>query len=421
MKREVISLRKYFLVARDRQKNDFSIVKLNDKWFLGKDASGKQLRANDLFAIDLVTTQFCNSSEMIQRMYSNGYLTSDDVDLFIAKVGKQNGKNCIYTCEVLYNPKKDFPIENERMITFREIANSFLNKKESDVRNQICLLYDKFCSKMFYCRDFSSFIYHDSTRVPRKIVDYFYSLKDLSGPAYEFKFKESWVLKSYFAIRSVVDAFNQYDKGEQSFLDTLHSERKKIYDRLLLELDPSYIEGQMSLFDDLSESKYLEKAESSVLDSSINVVHSVIEPSEKEKKSQILLNLYDLPVDVFTIHSSKVHFRTDFFTSYPNEEDKKLLCSLRDKELTAIYFYALHNSMYHEAYARNENTLYLEEELRSDLKKVSNCLKNSKSLDRVFYWTRAYQRAVDYSSTYFTDKEENKEGKVFSKKYDEVC
>lgn len=413
----VVTLKKYFLVARDRQKNDFSIVKLNDKWFLGKDASGKQLRANDLFAIDLVTTQFHDSLEMIQRMYNNGYLTSTDIDLFIAKIGKQNGKKYIHTCEVLYNPKKDLPLENERMINFREIANSFLKHQEQSAHKQISLVYDKFCSKMFYCRDFSSFIYHESNNVPKKVVQYFSNLRKLDGPAYELKFKESWILKSYSAIRNVIDAFNQYDKKGKNSLSRLHVERKQIYDRLLLELDPFYIEGQMSLFDSPLETKKEEMVEPQILATPVNTTHPTMEPSETEKKSQILLNLYELPVTIFSSHNSQIHLRSDLFDFYPNEEDKKILYSLKEKELTAMYFYALHNSLYHNAYVRNENTLYLEEELRSDLKKISKCLKNSKSLDRMFYWTRAYQRVMDYSSTYSTDKD----GKVFSKKYDEVC
>ena len=64
----------YFLIARNRNDNSFQVLKINEQWFLGDNGRDIFYRANDLEAIDLVTCQFSSREELIERLYTNGYV-----------------------------------------------------------------------------------------------------------------------------------------------------------------------------------------------------------------------------------------------------------------------------------------------------------------------------------------------------------
>lgn len=438
-------MKKYFLVARNRENETFTIVKLKDKWFMQDGGLGYEYRANDLEAIDLVTTRFSSAKEMAAQMYKNGYIDSPDVDLFIAKESKLHGNTYLNTYEVIYNP-----YNNERMASFRDVAKAFLNGQEKDEMDNIRLILDKFCSKTFYNRDFCDFICSELTNVPTKIINYFKGVKRGSRPPYDFKFRESWVLDSYSALRNIIETFNRYDSFEGlpnreianiDFVSVNFVGRKKIENKLVEEINPNFIAGQLRLFDmenistdeetlPIGDKIELVGAREDTLDEFIPEVQSkeeeitiIEEPvkeerevSDSEKKSQILVTLSELPLDIFRKTEEELIIKPDLFPSYESEADcKKVETLLKGRMLSAIYLYVLHNNKWIEANRNCWNTIELEDDIRKDLDKLNKNLKAKKNLDTVFEWSRAYNRSLEFNNMN-TMMAETEEAKTFGKK-----
>ena len=112
----------YYLIARNRKDNTFTVLKLREDWYLGREKGREDVltRANDLEAIDLVTTRFGSESEMAERMAMNGYIPDSDVDIFIASKREKNGKSYIKFDEVLYGK------DAKRTAAIRRIAQTSL-------------------------------------------------------------------------------------------------------------------------------------------------------------------------------------------------------------------------------------------------------------------------------------------------------
>lgn len=406
-------MKKYFLVARYKNTNQFSIIKLNDKWFLGKDGVSQDYRANDLAAVDLVTTRFFSETQMIDRMYQNGYISSTDVDLFIATGKKHNGKPYVQTYEILYGASDD-----EFMRSFRGVADSFLRGKGESSLDSIKNIYNEFCMRMYQQRSFFSFVSQGGTNVAKRIVDYFSSFCNWQNPAFSFKFKESWVLKSYTAIRNIMESFQRYDMASGDVFQELPNikyktqERNKISASLLSEMDPSYMEGQMNLFDlSFPEVKDTtpKRIEPEIISDSGEKVFS-----PEEKKSQVMLTLSDLSMNTFCFDDNKkAMISPKLFPFYPSIKDQEIIeHSLCPRDLSCMYWYTLHNTSYSEACRCLANTLELEEELRKDVRRITSLLQKPKSLDRIFVWCRTYRQVQDYNT---------ERGKVYGKRMSEVC
>ena len=86
-------MKKYYLVVRYEDTNEVQAIELSTKWYLEKQDKDVFFRANSLEAIDLVTTRFKNSEEMLLRMKNNGYIRSSKADVFIASKRKKYGHN----------------------------------------------------------------------------------------------------------------------------------------------------------------------------------------------------------------------------------------------------------------------------------------------------------------------------------------
>ena len=71
-------MNKYYLIARNKDTNDFKIIKLKKSWYSDDSNNDDVLKANPLEAIDLVTTKFSSEEEMIERMKKNGYIKTSN-------------------------------------------------------------------------------------------------------------------------------------------------------------------------------------------------------------------------------------------------------------------------------------------------------------------------------------------------------
>ncbi len=399
-------MEKYFLVARDIHTNQFSIIKLNDSWYLDKEKPLYQWHRNhDLFAIDLVTMRFSNATEMIERMNKNGYLFSKDVDLFIAKRIHSQGNIFLKTYEVMYqfNPQ-------ERFNLFRKIATSFVQNNVDCFLEDRKLVYNQFCTKMFYSHQFSRFVYMNYTNIPKKIVDYFYSLPPLESPNYSILYKKSWLLDNYPTIRSIIESFNRFDQQDQiqeSLMEQkrIQKDRCLIFERLCRVMDPSFIEGQLDLLDFFED-----KSVDECLISDIDVTKTNYIVSDSLKKEYIFKTIDQLSLDIFSVNKKGVFIQTNLISSDLDLKEH-LENSLDSSFLSLIYFYVLHHLQYQFAYQNNYNTIHLEKELRIDREKIQNQIKNKRKLSQLYEWCKLYQKLLCSS---------NSEVKSFEKRCNEV-
>ena len=131
-------MKKYYLVVRYEDTNEVQAIELSTKWYLEKQDKDVFFRANSLEAIDLVTTRFKNSEEMLLRMKNNGYIRSSKADVFIASKRKKDGHNYIKIHEVIYNPLVD-----ERVNDLRSIAKASINNDISLEIEKVKKVFDK--------------------------------------------------------------------------------------------------------------------------------------------------------------------------------------------------------------------------------------------------------------------------------------
>lgn len=140
----------YFLIARNKSDNSFTVIELNDEWYLSKEKStGKVTRSNSLEAIDLVTSQFQSREQMVERLYMNNFISSKDVDVFVASKRKKAGKSYIRFDEVIYGSKK-----SKRTAALRTIANNSMCGNLTSDRAAMDFLYEDIIYRTYSCEDF---------------------------------------------------------------------------------------------------------------------------------------------------------------------------------------------------------------------------------------------------------------------------
>ena len=140
---------KYCLVARNKDTNEFKILGIKESWYK-KDGSEEITFIGSLSAIDLVTTRFTSSEEMVKRLCEQGYIDGINYDFFIASKSGKGNDNFVKIHEVIYRPYK-----NKRMSDFREVAFSECNGSLKNVQDRIGRLFNKFIDNAYYLPDFN--------------------------------------------------------------------------------------------------------------------------------------------------------------------------------------------------------------------------------------------------------------------------
>lgn len=407
-------MKKYFLVARDKDTNEFSIIKLKDKWY---DASGKGefYRANDLAAIDVVTTKFSSADEMIDKMYQNGYIDSSNVDLFIATGVKRNGKFYVKYHEVIYDNS-----DVERIDNFKKVSRGFLNGTENE--QEINLVFYKLCTKYFFDKEFASYINSGFTSIPKGVVEYLRSAQS-DKPAYSLRYDAAWIMKSYPFIRSIVETFNRYDlfvdkknkiDANVEYINTTAVNRKKIEKSLMKQMDPNFLEGQLTLFEESNQDE--DKKNTSIVsleEKKLRVRRNENFVSTNTKRSYVMNTFYELSLDIFKFNGADVKINGEMFGEYSTGDDIiKLESLLTGNLLKQMYRYVLHNTKYKHAYKNNLDTLELEREIRSDTKALRKSFENETKLDKAYNWCVTFNECMSYS--------EEEKVKLFEKRNGEI-
>ncbi len=373
-------MEEYYLIARSKETNKVSVISIKETWYL-KEGMPTFKRRNSLEAIDLVTTRFKSSSEMIQRMYENGYLDTVDVDLFAAKKIKKGEKEYIKFHELIYNP-----LNKGRIDDLRKIAYSFLDGAKEEQRDLIDKVFNKLISKANSNEDFRGILTCEMSNVPKRITDNFWKGKQ----NYSLKYQNLDSLKNYTTIRSIIEILNRYDFLEtlsgNAFNNNVHwlnengSKRKEIEKELLEILDKDYMEGQYNLFD------YLKEESGEVTKDVKSNTIEIPDISKEEKEREILSTFKKIPFGFLNYNGNRQSVNTnDLFYK------EQLENMLPDKLFLALSTYTVHKNEYDKNLSYGGNTYLLEQEIRQDEDGFRKFLKKCKNIDRIFLWTLIYK------------------------------
>lgn len=410
-------MKNYCLVVRYRDNNEVQIVELNSKWYLEGEAKDTFSRRNFLEAIDLVTTKFRNREEMLARMFKNGYIRSNDADVYIASKRKMNGKGLLKIYEVVYNPNN-----NLRIADFRDIAKASLGNNFSSEIDKVKRVFDKLAAKVFYNGEFRDYLKSGFTNIYQQLME-MYVYSNCDGPAYNVKYENYWSLSSYLIVRNIIEAMNRFDlfryekdkvDANIEFLNENGVFRKVVEEELLEKLDKNYIEGQYSLFDRVENNKIeVAVGKKEVTAEKTTIIESNSEDisvdTYEDKRKFIYDGLKRMTTDVFSYENDKIVINKYLFNNYPSEQDKKKFLSLGSREIRTIFLYVLHYEKYMEALNNYENTINLEEELRNDRVKLGKIIEKDRKTDKLYEWCKAYLRCLEFAK-------EEKEGKKTWKK-----
>lgn len=226
---------KYYLVSRNKITNNCKIISLVEDWYL-KNGSLKTFRSNKLENIDIVTMQFKNYKQLIGQMYKNGYIDSEDIDLFITTCN--GGK--IHFDELVFNDNKYVNGNLYDMANFS--VHGMIGEKSGDIEN----IYRHFADRIKNDDNFNAFV--NECNVFYVLVD---GIRKCSNEKELniFFIKNKWLLSSYLAIRNVVESMERYDDMSFDVIDHNLLEREKICNKLLEMIDKNYIDGQLNMFD----------------------------------------------------------------------------------------------------------------------------------------------------------------------------
>ena len=353
----------YFLVARNRDTNEFKILKVYGE------------RATSLEKIDYATSKYSSYEELVNLLYTHNRIDSLNTDLFITY--KANKKEMKYF-ELIYNSKED---------RVQDLRNALVNSNNGNLKssNDAKRIVDKFCQKMEYNTEFYNFIMNGNTNLYKKFLNYFkrvstFGLEEDSSvhnkPLYSVKYADgAWVMDSYALIRNIVEAFNRFDKySEKENNDYLNSNipfRKLINSRLMLETSDEFIEGQLNLFD------YMEMQD---------------KISDEDKMVEIIDVIDLVDFDTFSKDGNKVSFNEKKFENYEDNDLEQLKTLLKGRLLGYFYLYSLHKYHLEEAKKYFMSTMELERDVDIDRKKIIENLRKGKNLDKAYDWCLLYTK-----------------------------
>ena len=113
----------YFLVARNRDTNDFQIVDTTSSY------------GSSLEEIDLFTMRFENEKDLLTCLQKKGKTTSNDLDFFVAYQKKEKNERRLHFKEVLYS-------SGERI---HDIALASSQGELEDKKREVSYIFYDFC------------------------------------------------------------------------------------------------------------------------------------------------------------------------------------------------------------------------------------------------------------------------------------
>lgn len=252
-----------YLISRNKVTNEIIRIALDTNWYQ-KDNFHNKIFGCSLAFIDNMTTKFRSEKEFIERLYNNGYIDSENVDLYIAHLHKFNGRSYITKHEIIYNNK-------ERVKIIKDLSKDKIEYNTITGKSLVDLLMNKLITKNHY-----DIVFHDIMTCPWSKVDGYVSeqlIKEQKSSKvnYEIKYRLSDKFNDYLVIRNIIYMWNLYDdlilankdvvingtikelsvKITNDYIRMLEEKQQRNdCDSELVNLtNKSYIEGQMSLED----------------------------------------------------------------------------------------------------------------------------------------------------------------------------
>lgn len=405
----------YFLIARSRKDNSFTVLKLQETWYLGREKGrqGVLTRENDLEAIDLVTTRFGSEEEMANRMAMNGYIPDSDVDIFIASKRQKDGKSYIRFDEVIYNPDKDRRIDSLRRIALTSLASDF-----KDDKYDIDSIYDEVIALSYMADDYLAMLLDGDMNVSLRFAEQLRGVQQYSEIPYFLKERVGFGADSYLVLRNIVESINRLEQvsthsradrfaQNADFIGKNLSGRMALVPDLAMQLDKSYVEGQLSLFsllDDKGKEQVVEATkkvaeEEKLIPQKIHIPRSGV--SDYDKRKEVFRVLRHAEGKVFykdkETDTYKVNY--DVFTSYPPTEDeaRKLNTYLTGKLpkyfAHYIYDYRMLCECQKDSFTPPSEIAELQTEVEYDIRKVDARFKSAKTLNMAYEWCMLYEGA----------------------------
>ena len=342
--------KEYFLIARNKQNNDYQIIKINGK---------RSLRLEE---IDEFTLRFGNSSNMIDYLTKAKVLEFSDCDFYIANQTKQE----MNYLEVVYDSRES------RTELLREVIDA--SKQGSlDTNNDIAKrILDNFANKVSGDPVFSDYIINGKSKLPKTFVDNFVGYNKAN---YSSKYKRSpWAIRTYSILRNVIVEMNRYDAtNRESYYSDSRSRdnetaRRRLDDKLLVVTDKNYVDGQLTSFD-LEDEQSLEDRLIEILDTFLGTPADVI---VKNKKGELC-------------------YRRRKFPAY-EDGDLNKLSTLLTKELAEIIFDLV--STRQTASIFDDGT-YEEYMKSAKLRLVSKLKEDKVVLNNAYRWCLVYNKYSD--------------------------
>lgn len=430
----------YFLIARNRRDNTFTVLKLQEVWYLGREKGrpGVITRANALEAIDLVTTRFGSEKEMAERMTMNGYIPDSNVDIFIASKREKDGKSYIRFEEVLYNRKAD------RTAALRRVAQTSLASDFRDDSYDVNAIYDDVISRAYTIDDYLEMLLDGDMNVSRSFAEQLRGITSYSDIPYSLKEKAGFGVSDYRALRNIVESLNRFeglscscrddrfDKNKE-FVEANLSDRMAIVPELSVQLDKDYVEGQLSLFSLLDEAgkKQVQDAtqaiatEEKLIPAKIKIDRKLDDAS---KRKEIYRVLRSLPRGVLYREkgSNEYNVNLDLFPHYPLDESetKKLTTYLTGNlpKFFAQYIrdYRLLCDANNDGFTPGSEIAEMQTDVEYDIKRIDGRFKSSKCLNMTYEWCMvmegalARDKAVSEGAKVVTDTDDK--AKTYGKK-----
>ena len=341
--------KEYFLIARNKQNNDYQIIKINGK------------RSNRLEEIDEFTLRFGNSSNMVDYLTKANVINFSDCDFYIANQTKQE----MNYLEVVYDSRED------RTGLLRSVISASKAGKLDTNNEQAKRILDNFADKVSANPVFNEYIINGKSSIPKIYVDNFVGKNKAN---YSAKYKRgSWAIRTYSILRNVTVEMNRFDATNRGFYYSdsrsrdNETARRKLDDKLLVLTDKNYVEGQLTLFD---------------------LEESCIE----DKLIEILDTLTSLPADVIVKNKKgELCYRRRKFTSY-EDGDLNKLSTLLTKELAEIIFDLV--STRQTASIFDDGTY--EEDMKYEKLRLVDKLKEDKDvLNNAYRWCLVYNKYSD--------------------------
>ena len=426
-------MKKYYLIAREKESNKFKILRLEDSWYLDEQqATGKITRNNDLEAIDLVTSNFSSCEELASRLYENGYIDNPNVDIFIASKRKKDGSSYIKFDEVVYGKKN-----SQRTEALRTIARNSLNGNMNTDKRATGTIYDDIIMLVYGSFDFCSMIMDGETNISRRMAEELARVPNYSDIPYELKYEKAFSFGNYREVRNVVEAMNRLERfsncarenrveKNQAYIEENYSDRLALVPELSLKLEPDYCDGQLSLFGFFDESDQTRIREATrILSREAKVQrpsHSVSKLKKRlsipEMINEVFRVLETVPTNLFVREGNKFVINERAFDCPILDNEKYQLNHLMTGNLPKFFMnYAIHKEQlgYAESFGEYHEAAELRESCDRDKLAIKTRFKSSKCVADTYDWCMLYEKCKQRSEQFSSDKYSSESGKADAK------